>query len=330
MLISQPVTRSSPLSGIILRNILEPLFARKKSSIDVKRRTPGGYKEGSGGRSETSFFGGIRLRTIVPIKQVPDMSQVKFKADKRIVDRSSANAEINPFDLYALEAAVQIKEKLGGTITAISMGPGRAETALRDALARGADSAVLLEDRTLAGADTLATSYALASAIKKLGEFDLIICGEKTVDGDTGQVGPELAEHLGIPHVAYVSRLAEVGERLVAVCDMEADLYTIESGLPVLITVTKDANTPRLPTFRDKVNARKARVEIWSAEELSTVADPDRFGVRGSPTRVHKVTIPIEEGRKGKVFRNTVDKATDEIADAIVNLLGEKSNIGDE
>jgi len=262
------------------------------------------------------------LRIVVPIKQVPDMSQVKFEKDKGVVDRSSADAEINPFDLYALEAAVQIKDKLGGIVTAISMGPRRAESALRDALARGADSAVLLEDKAFAGADTLATSYALASAIKKRGEFDLIICGEKTVDGDTGQVGPELAEHLGIPHVAYVSRLEEVGKKLVVVCDMEGESYTVESGFPVLITVTKDINTPRLPTFRDKVNARRAKVEIWGAEELSSFADTSKFGVRGSPTRVYKVMIPSEEGRKGKILRNTADETIDEIIDTMLKRPG--------
>ena len=261
------------------------------------------------------------MRIVVPIKQVPDMSQVKFETDKGIVDRSSADAEINPFDLYALEAAVQIKDKLGGTITVISMGPRRAESALRDALARGADSAVLLEDKTFAGADTLATSYTLASAIKKRGEFDLVICGEKTVDGDTGQVGPELAEHLNIPHVAYVSKLVEVGEKLVVMCDMEGESYTVEAGFPMLITVTKDVNTPRLPAFRDKANARRAKVEVWDAKELSAIAEKTRFGVRGSPTRVHKVMIPSEEGRKGKVFRNTADEAIGEVADAILNLL---------
>lgn len=201
------------------------------------------------------------LRIVVPIKQVPDMERVEFDIEKGVVDRTSAEGEINPFDLNALEAAVQIKEKLGGTITVISMGPSQAESALKDALSRGADSAVLLVDREFAGADTLATSYVLASAIKKLGQFDLIICGEKTVDGDTGQVGPEIAEHLGIPHVAYVSEIKEGGEKLVVACDMEDDRYLIESAFPLLITVTKDINVPRLPTFSDKLKARKAEVE---------------------------------------------------------------------
>ena len=257
------------------------------------------------------------MRIIVPVKVVPDMSQVRFDTEKGLVDRSSAGAEINPFDLYALESAVQIKEKLGGTITTMSMGPQHAESVLRDTLARGADSAILLADKAFAGADTLATSYTLASAIRKLGEFDLIICGEKTVDGDTGQVGPGIAEHLGIPHVAYVSRVEGVGEKLAVRCEMEDESYLIESGFPVLITVTKDVNTPRLPSFRDKANARKAKIEVWGAEELASIADRSKFGVRGSPTRVARVTIPTEEGRKGRLFKDTVDEAVEEIVNAL-------------
>jgi electron transfer flavoprotein beta subunit len=257
------------------------------------------------------------LRVIVPVKAVPDMSQVKFDAERGVVDRSSAGVEINPFDLYALEAAARLKEKLGGTVTAISMGPARAETVLRDTLARGADRAILLADRAFAGSDTLATSYTLAAAIRKLGEFDLIICGEKTVDGDTGQVGPGIAEHLGIPHVAYVSGLEGQGDRLAIRGEMEGETYFLEAALPMLITVTKDINTPRLPTFRDKANARKAVIETWGAEELADVADKGKFGVRGSPTRVHRVTVPTEAGRRGRLFRETTDEAVAEIVTAL-------------
>ena len=257
------------------------------------------------------------LRIIVPIKQVPDMTQVKFDTRKGVVDRSSAEAEINPFDLNALEAGVQIKEKLGGVVTAVSMGPGKAKSVLSDALSRGADTALLLTDRAFAGADTMATSYTLASAIRKLGRFDLIICGEKTVDGDTGQVGPAIAEHLGIPHVAYVSKIEEVGEKLVVVCDMEGWHYLVECSFPVLITVTKDVNTPRLPTFRDKIAARRAHVEMWGAEELLSVSDKGRWGVRGSPTRVRKIVLPPEEGRKGRIFRDTDDETVEEVMAAL-------------
>ena len=256
------------------------------------------------------------MRIIVPIKQVPDMSQVKFDIDMGRVDRSSAGAEINPFDLNALEAALQIKDKLGGVVTTISMGPPQAESALRDALSRGADDAILLSDRAFVGADTLATSYTLAVAIRKLGGFDLIICGEKTVDGDTGQVGPEIAEHLSIPHVAYVSAIKEIGEKMVLVCEMEGDRYLIESGFPLLITVTKDINVPRLPSLRNKLKARKAKIEIWTAADLPPNVDQSKFGVQGSPTRVYRVTVPTEEGRKGEIFKGTVDEAVRRTVDA--------------
>jgi len=249
------------------------------------------------------------------------MNHVKFEVDRGRVDRSSAGVEINPFDLNALEAAVQIKEDVGGTVTVISMGPRRAESSLRDALARGADNAVLLEDRKFAGADTLATSYTIACAIRKLGEFDLILCGEKTVDGDTGQVGPEIAEHLNIPHIAYVSWLEVRGRTLVAQCEMGGRAYTVESAFPVLLTITKDLNIPRLPSFRDKAKARQVVVEVWGARELSSVANTSQYGVRGSPTRVHRVIIPSEENRKGRIFRNTVDEAIDEITAEVLNRL---------
>ena len=254
---------------------------------------------------------------VVPIKQVPDIGAVKFDTKKGRINRTSAPGEINPFDLNALEAAVEIRGKLGGTITAISMGPRQVELSLRDALSRGADRAILLVDREFAGADTLATSYTLASAIRKLGKFDLIVCGEKTVDGDTGQVGPQIAEHLSIPHVAYVSKVEVRGKKLVVACEIEDNRYLIEAGFPLLITVTKDINMPRLPTFSDKLKARKAEIEIWTAANLSSLADKEKFGLKGSPTKVNKVTIPTEEGRKGEIFRGAADEAVQKIGDAL-------------
>ncbi|MCK4581591.1 MAG: electron transfer flavoprotein subunit beta/FixA family protein, partial [Dehalococcoidia bacterium] len=176
---------------------------------------------------------------------------------------------------------------------------------------------ILLVDRAFAGADTWATSYTLASAIQRLGQTDLIVCGEKTVDGDTGQVGPEIAEWLDIPHVAYVSEIKNVGEKMVVVCDMEGDRYLMESRFPLLITVTKDINSPRLPSFSDKLKARKAEIEKCTAEELSAVADASRFGLKGSPTRLNKVIVPSEEGRKGEIFRGNPEETALRLADAL-------------
>jgi len=260
------------------------------------------------------------LKIIVLIKQVPEIEKVKFDYERGRLDRSSAGAETNPFDLNALEAAVQIKEKVGGSITAISMGPMQAMEALRDAIARGADEAILLSDEKFAGADTLATAYTLAAAIKKVGEFDLIICGEKTVDGDTAQVGPEVAEFLGIPHAAYVEEIRRVNEDSITVlARMERSRHIIKLKLPALVTVTKDINNPRLPTLRDKLKAMRTPITVWKYADLSEIAEPYYFGFEGSPTRVVKVYTPTSEGRKGQAISGTPE----EVAQKIVYILRE-------
>ncbi|MEM3659175.1 MAG: electron transfer flavoprotein subunit beta/FixA family protein [Thermoproteota archaeon] len=244
------------------------------------------------------------LNIIVLVKQVPDIEKVRFDMETGRIDRSSAPAEINPFDLNALEAAVQIKEKLGGFITALSMGPMQAVNSLRDAMARGADDAILLEDRRFAGADTLATSHTLAAAIRKIGSYDIILCGEKTVDGDTGQVGAEVAELLEIPHIYYVSRIVNVSEKSITVVSETEDAsYVLESDFPVLVSVTRDVNKPRLPTLRSKMKAMKSQVKIWHAEDLSGFLEPDKTGYAGSPTSVQKVVVQGEKTRQGRVYR---------------------------
>ena len=262
-------------------------------------------------------------------KYVPDMSRVRFDVERGKVDRSSADLEINPFDLNALEAAVRIKEELGGQVFVLSMGPWRTESALKDTLARGADRAFLLEDRKFAGADTLATSYTIASTIKQLGNFDLILCGEKTVDGDTGQVGPEVAEHLNIPHIACAYELKVTREEVTATCDIGMERCTFKAPLPVLITVTKDMNTPRLPTFRDRARARQMAVQVMGAAVLSENADAARFGVQGSPTKVYKVIVPSDEGRKGRIFRQSSDEVVSEVAERICHLVSPNDRAGD-
>ncbi|MEM3403053.1 MAG: electron transfer flavoprotein subunit beta/FixA family protein [Nitrososphaeria archaeon] len=245
------------------------------------------------------------LKLIVLIKQVPDIAKVRFDVEKGRIDRSSAEAEINPFDLNALEAAVQVKEKVGGIVTAISMGPPQAVTSLKDAIARGADEAILLEDKVFAGADTWATSYTLSCAIRKVGDFDLIFCGEKTVDGDTGQVGAEVAEQLGIPHIYYVSKINDISQdKIKVMSEVDESSYLLESDFPLLVSVTKDVNKPRLPTLRDKLKAMKAEIKVWHANDLSDVINLANVGYFGSPTTVHKVVIPKEKERQGKTFKD--------------------------
>ncbi len=261
------------------------------------------------------------LRIIVLVKQVPDIEKVKFDYEKGRLDRSSAGAVINPFDLNALEAALQVREKVGGTVTAVSMGPKQAEDALRDTLARGADEAILLSDAKFAGGDTWATSYTLASAIKKLGEFDLITCGEKTIDGDTAQVGPEVAEFLDIPHVAYVEELRAISEDAVVVKSRIGNIYyVLRLGFPGLITVTKDANSPRLPTLRDKLKARKAEITVWGADDLADVAENRHFGFAGSPTNVVKVYASLAERRGTKIIEGTPTDIAEEIVHILMDI----------
>ena len=247
-------------------------------------------------------------RIVVAVKQVPDMERVKFDTVAGRVDRSSAPGVVNPVDLHALEAAMRIRDDHGGEVVAISMGPQQAESALKECLARGADRVVLLADKAFAGADTWATSYTLASAIKKLGGCDLVVCGEKTVDGDTGQVGPETAEWLGIPHVNYVREIVSVDGRLKALCDMSDGLYLAEVTLPALITVTRKAHRPRYATPQRIYAAVDASIEKWGAAELADVATSDNFGLRGSPTRLTRVVVPPVEGRKGEWIRGTPDE----------------------
>jgi electron transfer flavoprotein beta subunit len=261
------------------------------------------------------------INIIVLVKQVPDIEKVRFDYEKGRLDRSSAGAIINPFDLNALEAAVQIKEQTGGVITVLSMGPEKAEDSLRDALARGADRAVLLTDAKFAGADTLATSFTLSCAIRKVGSFDLVVCGEKTIDGDTAQVGPEVAEFLGIPHIAYVEEIREVNvTEMVVKSRLDEKCYVVQMRFPGLITVTKDTNIPRLPTLKDKLKSKKAEITVWTATDLSGMTEEHFFGFSDSPTWVAKIYAPSTGKRKGQIIEGTAETKAKRVAEILANL----------
>jgi electron transfer flavoprotein beta subunit len=226
----------------------------------------------------------------VCVKLVPAITNVSFDPDTGTLVRDGVEAEVNPFDMYAIEEGIRLKERWGGSVLALSMGPPPAERALRESLALGCDDAVLLSDRKFAGADTLATSYTLSRAIQRIRSFDLIICGHKTTDGDTGQVGPGLAQWLGVPHVSYVRKIVKVTEDAITVERTLENVYEeLEIPLPCLITVTKEINEPRLPSFRRKMETRKMTIPVWTAEDLG---EDDRYGLGGSPTRVVKVFHP--------------------------------------
>ena len=261
---------------------------------------------------------GMAFHIIVCIKQVPETTEVEIDPETGTLRREGVPAVVNPFDLHAIEEAVRIKEKHGGRITAISMGPPQAESAVRDALALGCDESILLTDKTFAGADTLATSYTLAQAIRKVGNFDLIICGMKTTDGDTAQVGPELAEELGIPHVVYVNKIRELTQSHMEVEKLMEDGYEIvRMPLPCLITVTKGINEPRLPSFKAKLQARKSRITIWGSKDLA--GDPSRYGLTGSPTQVVKVFTP-EPPAKGELITGNPKEQAEKLFQKLTEL----------
>ena len=240
------------------------------------------------------------MKIIVSIKQVPDTTEVRINPETGTLMRDGVPSIINPFDENAIECALQLVEKHGGKSTIITMGPPQAQQALRDALAMGADEAILVSDRAFAGSDTLATSYTLAQTVRKIGEYDLIICGKQAFDGDTAQVGPGLAEHLGIPQVTYAIDVElDASGKKARVKRLLSDRFEIvECKLPCLITVVKQMNEPRHASLKNVMKARKKEIPTWTAADIE--ADVDRCGLNGSPTNVMRVFAPQRHahGRK--------------------------------
>ncbi len=258
------------------------------------------------------------MRIIVAIKQVPETKSVKMDEKTGTVIREGVEAIINPLDLYAIETALRLREKHGGEVIGISMGPAKAITALREAIAMGFDSGVLVSDSAFAGSDTWATSYILAEAIKRIGDFSLVICGERATDGDTGQVGPGIASFLDLPVVSYVSKIEQIGglkptlrlERLV-----EDGYEVLTCSLPCVITVVKEVSIPRLPTLRGKQRAKEIEIPVWGSDDLDV--DLSKVGVNGSPTRVVKIFRPKVTRQCEKVLAKddeSIKEAVDKLA----------------
>lgn len=256
------------------------------------------------------------MEIIVCIKQVPDTTEVKIDPETNTLVRSGVPSIVNPFDKNALEAAVQLKEKHGGTVTVVSMGPPQAKEALKECLSLGADKAYLISDRAFGGADTLATSYTLAAGIKKIGDFDLIICGKQAIDGDTAQVGPEMAEHLGIPQITYVAKITVDGETVTVEKEQDDGYEVIEVTSPALLTVVKSINEPRYPTVKSKMAARKAEIEVITAEDIDV--DPDKLGLKGSPTQVKRIFSPEKRTSGVKIENEDGKEAAVELVQKLV------------
>jgi len=265
--------------------------------------------------------------SIVLVKQVPDTHNIHGNVMKEdgTINRSALPAIFNPEDLNALEMALQVKERYGGQVTVMTMGPATAAEVLREALYRGADHVVLLSDRRFAGADTLATSYTLKCAIEKLGQYDLVFCGRQAIDGDTAQVPPQTAEKLGIPQITYAETIVDLeGDEIVVERAFPLGKEMVKCKLPCLLTVVASANRPRPPSVRKMIEnklaatpleykalldqwrefgteekldeylaAHKLKIPLWTADDLAV--DANRLGLNGSPTQVYKVNYVVLE-----------------------------------
>lgn len=255
------------------------------------------------------------MNIIVCIKQVPETTEVRINLETNTLIREGVKAIINPFDMYAIEEAVRLKEKFGGKATVICMGPPQAEAALKEAISMGIDEGILVCDRAFAGSDTWATSYTLTGAIKKIGTFDVIICGKQASDGDTAQVGPGISAHLDIPQVTYVKKIVEVKDGLMRVERlMEEGYEIIQTPLPAVITVVKEINEPRIPSLKGMMRAKSAKITVWTQKELNL--DPQKIGLCGSPTRVVKIFTPPQ-----RVGGQMLAGEPQEIVDKLVELL---------
>lgn len=288
------------------------------------------------------------MHIIVCVKQVPDTTEIKIDPQTNTLIREGVESIINPFDMYAIEESLRIKENLTGKVTVITMGPPQAETALREAISLGVDEAVLISDRAFAGSDTWATSYTLAKAIERIGKYDLIICGKQAMDGDTAQVGPGISAHLDIPQIAYVRKIREIKDKILpaerntlseklesgsqeqkgtggemkesyAVVERmtEEGYEIIKTPLPALFTVVKEINEPRLPSLKGKIRAKKIEIKLLRSQDLDL--DPARIGLSGSPTQVIKIFAP-EQKSGGEILTGEID----EVVERLVNLLKDK------
>jgi electron transfer flavoprotein alpha/beta subunit len=259
------------------------------------------------------------MKIIVCIKQVPDAKDVRLDPITNTLAREGVQSIMNPYDQHAVEEAVRLKEQLGGEVIAVSMGPPQAEEVLRQAISCGADKAILVSDRAFAGADTWATAYTLEHAIRTIGGFDLILCGKQAIDGDTAQVGPGLATRLGVPYTTCVQRIREAtASGLVVERMMDDGFDVIAIDYPVLLSVVKDINEPRIPSIKGKMKAKKAEIVRFNAETIG--ADQACIGLPGSPTKVVNVFPPAARSERS-VLTGTLDEQIDQLVEKLLPYL---------
>jgi len=261
------------------------------------------------------------MRIAVAVKQVPDTAEVRIDPERGTLIREGVPSILNPFDEYALEEAFRWRDELGGTVVVMTMGPPWAETVLREAIAMGADEAILISDRAFAGADTWATSHTLAAAVSRMGDIDLVITGKQAIDGDTAQTGPSIAASLDWPQITFVGKVRSIEDGcILAERNVEGGIEVVRSSLPAVMTILKDANVPRLPSLRGKMKARKLEIPTWGIDDLDL--DPSETGLDGSPTRVVTISTP-ETSSDGMMYRGTPEELAVTLADL---LLGEEGS----
>jgi electron transfer flavoprotein beta subunit len=268
------------------------------------------------------------MKIIVPIKQVPETTNVKMDETTGTMIREGVESIINPLDLYAIETAIQLKEQHGGTVTVISMGPPGCKKALKEAIAMGCDDAIQISHKHFAGADTWATSYVLAETIRQtVGTFDLILCGERATDGDTGQVGPGIASFLNLPVATYISKIydLEEGKQFRVNRLVEGGYEILSLPFPALLTVVKEISFPRLPTLRGKQKAKKVTIPVIIPDDIGV--NEDCIGLKGSPTQVIKIFRP-QVSRQGERYVIKEEADIEKAVDTLIEFLQERQLIG--
>ena len=259
------------------------------------------------------------MKILVCVKQVPGSSNVEVDPVTGVLKRSGIASKCNPYDLYAIETALALAERFGGTVEALTMGPPQAKAVIEETVCMGAKRGTVLTDRKFAGADVLATAYTLSQGIRKCGEFDLIICGKQTTDGDTAQVGAEVAEYLGIPNVSNVLSVEDLrDEKLHLTASLDEKIVSMSISLPCLISVDGDINTPRLPSYKIRKTLTEDAVTFFTFADFED-QDPNHYGLSGSATQVERIFPPEKVSQK-----QTIDADPETQAQALYTLLLEK------
>ncbi|MGF7185251.1 electron transfer flavoprotein beta subunit [Desulfitispora alkaliphila] len=271
------------------------------------------------------------MHIVVCIKQVPDTTEVRVDPKTNTLVREGVPSIVNPYDIHGVEEAVRLRDKYGGKVTIISLGPPQAEEALRRAIAFGSDEAILITDRSFAGSDTLATSYVITQAIKKIQEkepIDLIICGKQAIDGDTAQVGPGIAVRLGIPQLTYVMEIKGVNleeEEITVARKLEGSQEVVAAKMPALLTVLKDINELSYSSLPNLIKSARYKPKRWTSDDLEI--DGEKIGLKGSPTTVRKI-FPPPEPEQGEILGNS-ESDIQEVASKLVNKLLKTKIIAD-